>query len=105
MAFAKLSGALLARKDARGAATIAELVSVPMAAPPPTPLPPAPAAAPPPMAPLPAHEEAGRLLTQRLKALGLQAFLTGTDEALFETLKGRALGVLVEGAALTVLDA
>ncbi len=44
-------------------------------------------------------------LFDEIEALGLQAFLTGTDEALFVTLKGRALGVLVEGAALTVLDA
>ena len=32
-------------------------------------------------------------------------FLTGTDESLFETLKGRALGVMVDGGTLTVLDA
>jgi DNA replication protein DnaC len=78
MAFAKLSGALLARKDARGAATIAELVSVPVAAPPPMTLPP-PAAAVVPVAPSAAHEEAGKLLTQRLKALNLQAFLAEYD--------------------------
>ena len=78
MAFAKLSGALLARKDARGAATIAELVSVPVAAAPSIALSaPPPAAAP--VAPSPAHEEAGKLLTQRLKALGLQAFLAEFD--------------------------
>jgi len=43
-------------------------------------------------------------LFDEIEALSLQAFLTGTDEALFETLKGRALGVLVEGGALTVTD-
>ena len=43
-------------------------------------------------------------LFDEIEALSLQAFLTGTDEALFETLQGRALGVLVEGGALTVLD-
>ena len=43
-------------------------------------------------------------LFDEIEALSLQAFLTGTDEALFETLKGRALGVLVEGGHLTVLD-
>lgn len=34
-------------------------------------------------------------------ALGLQVFLTGTDEALFEDLKGRALGVRVDSGRLT----
>ncbi len=43
-------------------------------------------------------------LFDEIEALSLQAFLTGTDEALFETLKGRALGVLVDGGALIVLD-
>jgi DNA replication and repair protein RecF len=43
-------------------------------------------------------------LFDEIEVLSLQAFLTGTDEALFETLQGRALGVLVEGGALTVLD-
>ncbi|MGA0603582.1 DNA replication/repair protein RecF [Caulobacter sp. KR2-114] len=43
-------------------------------------------------------------LFDEIEALSLQAFLTGTDEALFETLKGRALGVLVEGGTLTVTD-
>ena len=38
------------------------------------------------------------------EALGLQAFLTGTDEALFESLAGRALGVRVEDGRLTVTD-
>ncbi len=53
-----------------------------------------------------AHLDAVRraALFDEIEALSLQAFLTGTDETLFETLKGRALGVLVEGGALTVLD-
>ncbi|WP_372782280.1 DNA replication/repair protein RecF [Phenylobacterium sp.] len=42
-------------------------------------------------------------LFDEIEALGLQAFLTGTDEQLFETLKGRAQGVRVEGAALAPL--
>ena len=41
-------------------------------------------------------------LFDEIEALSLQAFLTGTDESLFETLKGRALGVSVEEARLTV---
>jgi DNA replication and repair protein RecF len=41
-------------------------------------------------------------LFDEITALGLQAFLTGTDEALFLDLKGRALGVGVEGGALNV---
>lgn len=44
-------------------------------------------------------------LFDEIEALSLQAFLTGTDEALFETLKGRALGVHVDASRLTVLDA
>ena len=42
-----------------------------------------------------AHLDARRraALFDELEALSLQAFLTGVDEALFETLKGRALGV------------
>lgn len=43
-------------------------------------------------------------LADEIAALGLQAFLTGTDEALFEDHKGRALGVRVDAAGLTVLD-
>jgi DNA replication and repair protein RecF len=43
-------------------------------------------------------------LFDEITALGLQAFLTGTDEALFLDLKGRALGVGVDGGALTVSD-
>jgi len=44
-------------------------------------------------------------LFDEIEALSLQAFLTGTDEMLFETLKGRALGVHVDGSRLTELDA
>ncbi|HEY8002775.1 MAG TPA: DNA replication/repair protein RecF [Phenylobacterium sp.] len=42
-------------------------------------------------------------LFDEIEALGLQAFLTGTDEHLFEDLKGRAQGVRVEGAELAPL--
>lgn len=43
-------------------------------------------------------------LADEIAALGLQAFLTGTDESLFDPFKGRALGVRVESSGLTVLD-
>jgi DNA replication and repair protein RecF len=43
-------------------------------------------------------------LFDEIEALGLQAFLTGTDEHLFEDLKGRAQGVRVEGAELAALE-
>jgi DNA replication and repair protein RecF len=43
-------------------------------------------------------------LADEIAALGLQAFLTGTDEALFEDQKGRALGVRVDASGLTVLE-
>ena len=43
-------------------------------------------------------------LFDEIEALGLQAFLTGTDEALFEPLKGRALGVRVDARRLIPLD-
>ncbi len=43
-------------------------------------------------------------LFDELEALGLQAFLTGTDEHLFEDLKGRAQGVRVDACGLTQLD-
>lgn len=43
-------------------------------------------------------------LFDEIEALGLQAFLTGTDESLFESLAGRALGVRVEDGRLTVTD-
>jgi DNA replication and repair protein RecF len=53
-----------------------------------------------------AHLDARRraALADEIAALGLQAFLTGTDEALFEPFKGRALGIAVEPSGLTVLD-
>ena len=44
-------------------------------------------------------------LAEEIEALGLQAFLTGTDEALFDPLKGRALGVRVDASRLAPLDA
>jgi DNA replication and repair protein RecF len=43
-------------------------------------------------------------LFDEIEALSLQVFLTGADETLFETLKGRALGVRVDASSLTVLD-
>ena len=43
-------------------------------------------------------------LFDEIEALSLQAFLTGTDELLFETLKGRAIGVHVDASTLTALD-
>ena len=42
-------------------------------------------------------------LFDEIEALGLQAFLTGTDEALFNDLKGRAQGVRVDAGALAIL--
>lgn len=42
-------------------------------------------------------------LFDEITALGLQAFLTGTDEHLFDELKGRAQGVRVDGAELSAL--
>jgi DNA replication and repair protein RecF len=53
-----------------------------------------------------AHLDALRraALFDEIEALGLQAFLTGTDESLFEDLKGRALGVHVEDANLAIMD-
>lgn len=50
-----------------------------------------------------AHLDAERraALFDEIMALKLQAFLTGTDEALFEGLKGRAQGVRVEAGVLT----
>lgn len=44
-------------------------------------------------------------LFDEIEALGLQAFLTGTDQSLFETFAGRALGVRVEESALSQLEA
>jgi len=43
-------------------------------------------------------------LFDEITALGLQAFLTGTDEGLFASLKGRALGVCVQGGQLHPTD-
>lgn len=43
-------------------------------------------------------------LYDEITALGLQAFLTGTDEHLFEDLKGRAQGVRVDSSGLAILD-
>ncbi|MCA6282004.1 MAG: DNA replication and repair protein RecF, partial [Phenylobacterium sp.] len=43
-------------------------------------------------------------LFDEIEALGLQAFLTGTDDPLFEELEGRALRVRVEGSRLAVAD-
>jgi DNA replication and repair protein RecF len=43
-------------------------------------------------------------LFDEISALGLQAFLTGTDELLFEDLKGRAQGVRVDAGGLTALE-
>jgi DNA replication and repair protein RecF len=53
-----------------------------------------------------AHLDAERraALFDEIEALSLQAFLTGTDEALFESLRGRALAVRVEASSLTPLD-
>jgi DNA replication and repair protein RecF len=52
-----------------------------------------------------AHLDARRrgALFDEIEALGLQAFLTGTDDHLFEGLVGRAQGFRVEGAELTAL--
>ena len=52
-----------------------------------------------------AHLDARRrgALFDEIEALGLQAFLTGTDEVLFDALKGRAQGFGVDGAELTPL--
>ncbi|MDP1616507.1 DNA replication/repair protein RecF [Phenylobacterium sp.] len=44
-------------------------------------------------------------LFDEIEALGLQAFLTGTDEHLFEDLRGRAQGVRVDASGLALLDA
>lgn len=53
-----------------------------------------------------AHLDAGRraALFDEIAALGLQAFLTGTDESLFEGLQGRALGVRVDAGRLTPVE-
>jgi DNA replication and repair protein RecF len=53
-----------------------------------------------------AHLDAFRraALTHEIEALGLQAFLTGVDAALFDTFEGRALGVRVDASRLEPLD-
>ena len=53
-----------------------------------------------------AHLDAVRraALFDDIEALGIQAFLTGTDKALFATLEGRALGVHVDAGALSIMD-
>lgn len=89
MAFAKLSGALLARKDGRAAPTLAELVSVPTAArgaaEPPSAAQSSAAQAPTAPASRPrsaaqgSSAEAEELLAERLKALKLPAFLSEHD--------------------------
>ena len=50
-----------------------------------------------------AHLDAVRraALFDEIEALGLQAFLTGTDEMLFDGLAGRAQGLRVDGSGLT----
>lgn len=52
----------------------------------------------------PAHLDADRraALFEEILALGLQAFMTGTEADLFEPLRGRAAFVRVEGGALNV---
>ena len=53
-----------------------------------------------------AHLDARRRagLFDEIEALGLQAFLTGVDEQLFEDLKGRARGVRVDAGQLAILE-
>lgn len=53
-----------------------------------------------------AHLDAARrsALFDEIDALALQAFLSGTDDTLFETLRDRALGVRVEASNLTVME-
>ena len=43
-------------------------------------------------------------LFDEITALGLQVFLTGTEEALFDGLRGRAQGVRVEAGRLTTVE-
>jgi DNA replication and repair protein RecF len=50
---------------------------------------------------LDAHRRAA--LFDEIEALGLQAFLTGTDEMLFEALAGRAQGFRVDASGLTTV--
>ncbi|HEY0052700.1 MAG TPA: DNA replication/repair protein RecF [Caulobacteraceae bacterium] len=53
-----------------------------------------------------AHLDANRraALFEEISALGLQAFLTGTDETLFSDLKGRRQAIRVDAGTLTVMD-
>jgi DNA replication and repair protein RecF len=53
-----------------------------------------------------AHLDSSRraALFDEIEALGLQAFLTGTDAALFAALHGRAQGFSVDAGRLTALD-
>lgn len=53
-----------------------------------------------------AHLDARRraALFDEIDALALQAFLTGTDDILFETLRDRALGVRVEASILAPME-
>jgi DNA replication and repair protein RecF len=44
-------------------------------------------------------------LYDEITALGLQAFLTGADELLFEDLQGRAQGIRVDASGLAILEA
>jgi DNA replication and repair protein RecF len=53
-----------------------------------------------------AHLDARRraALADEIAALGLQAFMTGTDQGLFEHLQGRALMVRIDAAGPTILE-
>jgi DNA replication and repair protein RecF len=53
-----------------------------------------------------AHLDGARraALFDEIEALSLQAFLTGTDESLFEGLRGRAKSISVDASSLTVVD-
>lgn len=53
-----------------------------------------------------AHLDARRreALADEIAALGLQSFMTGTDQALFDHLKGRALMVRVDAAGPAILE-
>jgi DNA replication and repair protein RecF len=53
-----------------------------------------------------AHLDSNRraALFEEISALGLQAFLTGTDETLFSDLKGRRQAIRVDAGTLTVMD-
>jgi DNA replication and repair protein RecF len=53
-----------------------------------------------------AHLDARRraALADEIAVLGLQAFLTGTDQGLFEDLKDRALMVRIDAAGPAILE-